>query len=329
MKSLLTYYKQQIQNNPTRFIIANLVFTIVVCFICLFLGATRLTLADLFSLNDIFIYVRIPRILAGIVSGIGFVAAGFVIQTLLANPLAGPNIIGVNSGAGLFTILCSVLFPTLPFLLPVASFLGAIVAVTIIFFIATKIGASKQTLVLTGVVTNSIFASLSEAVYTLIPTSLIALTTFRVGGLAYIQNNVLFVSSIFIFVSVFVLLLKRNTIEILSLGDDVAKGLGVNVFKERTILLLLCASCIGGAVSFAGLIGFIGLVVPHFARLVVGNEFKQSFLLSIIWGPLLMVVCDTMARVLFAPFELPVGIVLSLFGAPIFILLLFTKKARV
>jgi len=121
--------------------------------------------------------------------------------------------------------------------------------------------------------------------------------------------------------------LKADTLELLALGDDTAFSLGVPVRQNRLLFLVCAAGMAGAAVSFAGLIGFLGLIVPHGARMVVGDEIRKLFPLSVLWGSLLLLVCDTVARTAFAPFEVNVGIVLSVIGAPVFIRMLLRRKA--
>lgn len=320
-------FLQKIKNYPPCIlIIVSLIILILAGLLSLMFGAAFLTLEEIFDFHDIVRYIRIPRMLAAVFSGMGLAGAGVILQTLLANPLAGPNIIGVNSGAGFFAILCSLLFPLFPGLQPAAAFIGSLIAVLLIYTLSRKTGASKVAILLAGVILNSLFNAATEAIYTFFPELITNITDFRTGGLSAIQTDILYPAMVLILITILIVWSKCNALEILSLGDEVAHNLGLPVRKNR-LMFLLCAACMAGAaVSFAGLIGFLGLIVPHGVRLIVGSETRYLFPLSVLWGGIFMVICDTFARCMFAPFELSVGIILSIIGAPIFIWILLSKK---
>lgn len=295
--------------------------------VSLCIGAAKYTPAQLLANMDILRYIRVPRVLAAVFAGAGLAGTGVIIQTLLGNSLAGPNIIGVNSGAGFMVIIAGLLFPLRPQMQPVAAFLGALLAVMMVYGLARKTNASKMTILLAGVILNSLFNAGSEALCTFFPDANMGYASFRVGGLAAVQTSVLYPAMGMILIAVCIAMMKVDMLELLSLGDDTAFSLGVPVKKAR-LMFLLCAACMAGsAVSFAGLIGFLGLIVPHAARLVVGDEIRKLFPVSLVWGALLMLICDTIARTAFAPFELSVGIILSIVGAPVFIRILL-RRAR-
>lgn len=323
-------FSQKIKScSPAPLIAISALILIIAGLLSLLFGAAGLSVEDIFKLHDIVKYIRIPRMLAAIFAGMGLAGAGVILQTLLANPLAGPNIIGVNSGAGFFAILCCLLFPLFPALQPVAAFIGSLIAVLLIYTLSRKTGASKVAILLSGVILNSLFNAATEALYTFFPELVINVTSFRTGGLASVQTSVLYPAMILILITGIIVWTKSNALELLSLGDEVAHSLGLPVKKYR-FLFLICAACMAGAaVSFAGLIGFLGLIVPHAVRLIVGSETRYLFPLSVLWGGTFMTICDTFARCAFAPFELSVGIVLSIIGAPIFIWILLSKKMMI
>ena len=291
------------------------------------LGAVKLSPDALIRNMDILRFIRIPRTLAAIFAGAGLAGTGVIIQTLLGNPLAGPNIIGVNAGAGFMVLAAGLLFPLHPRLQPLAAFIGALAAVMSVFLLAQKTNASRMTILLAGVILNSLFNAASEALCSFFPDANMGYAAFRVGGLSAVQTSVLYPAMGLIALAAFIVILKADTLELMSLGDETSFALGVPVKKYR-LLFLLCAACMAGAaVSFAGLVGFLGLIIPHAARLVAGEEIRRLFPLSLMWGALLMLICDTVARTAFAPFELSVGILLSIVGAPIFIRILLKKAS--
>ncbi len=296
--------------------------------ISLCVGVVMYTPAQLLQLPNILRYIRFPRVMAAVFAGAGLAGAGVIIQTLLGNSLAGPNIIGVNSGAGFMTLIAALVFPLVPQMQPLAAFLGALFSVMMIYILSRRAGASKMTILLSGVVLNSLLNAASEALCTFFPDIHMSYAAFRVGGLSTVQTSVLYPAVILIAVLFVIVQCRSGILELLSLGDDTAFTLGVSVKKYRLLFLICAAGMAGAAVSFAGLIGFLGLIVPHGARLVVGDEIKKLFPLSVLWGSLLLLVCDTVARTAFAPFELSVGIVISIIGAPIFIRMLLSRKVR-
>ncbi len=322
MKFLPNFFR----NNRITFSVSIAALLFVVC-ISLCVGAVTYSPAQLWEMPDILRYIRLPRTIAAVCAGAGLAGAGVIIQTLLGNPLAGPNIIGVNSGAGFMTVIAAVLFPLFPQAQPLAAFLGALLSVGMIYLLSKRAGTSKMTILLAGVVLNSLFNAASEALCTFFPDIHMHYSAFRVGGLASVQTSVLFPAAVLILLLTVIVQLKADTLELLALGDDTAFALGVAVKQNRVLFLVCAAGIAGAAVSFAGLIGFLGLIVPHGARMIVGDEIKKLFPLSVLWGGLLLLACDTVARTAFAPFELSVGIVLSVIGAPVFIRMLLRRKA--
>ena len=299
---------------------------ILAIIVSLCVGVVMYTPVQLLELPDILRYIRFPRVIAAVFAGAGLAGSGVIIQTLLANSLAGPNIIGVNSGAGFTTLIAALVFPLLPQLQPLAAFVGALFSVMLIYLLSQRVSTSKMTILLSGVVLNSLLNAASEALCTFYPDVHMSYAAFRVGGLSTVQTSVLYPAAVLITTLVAIVQCKSNILELLSLGDDTAFSLGVSVKEHRMLFLVCAAGMAGAAVSFAGLIGFLGLIVPHGARMLVGDEIKKLFPLSVLWGSLLLLICDTVARTVFAPFELSVGIVISLIGAPVFIRMLLQRK---
>ena len=318
-------------------IIGLFVLTLVFVIISLFCGAASVTIVDIIELlrggeltraGRIMLYVRLPRVAGAVVAGMGLAASGAVIQIILNNPLAGPNIIGVNAGAGFAVVLCGVVFPSAYSALPFAAFAGAFFTVMVVYYIGKKTGASKITLVLSGVAINSFLNGATDAIYTLNEESLLASNAFKIGGLSGININILKTAGIIVFLVVFLLMLFYNELEVFSLGEETAHTLGLPVGYYRFFFLLLAAVAAGAAVSFSGLLGFIGLLVPHIARRLAGEEVRDYLLTSVLLGALVLTICDTASRTLFAPYEIPVGIILSLFGAPFFLWILFRSRGK-
>lgn len=299
------------------------------------LGAANLSLGELLAAFSggptdtagwIVYYVRLPRTAACLLSGAALAVAGAVIQGVLCNSLASPSIIGVNSGAALAVTVCCALGYLSGWAIALAAFLGAMVCVLVVMLTAEKIGASRTTVILGGVAVSSFFSALCEAVTTLVPEAGVLSSDFRVGGFSGVSYPRLIPAGILILVALAIVMTLRNELEVLSLGEDTARSLGLNVRAMRTLLLILAAMLSGASVSFAGLLGFVGLIVPHAARKLLGSASSGLLPLCALLGAGLVTACDTLARMAFAPYELPVGILLSILGGPFFVTLLIRKK---
>ena len=316
------------------FICFGLLLVSVIIGVCA--GAVRISPFELFSdlktnglspNERIVLYIRLPRIAATILAGSALAVSGAVIQAVLGNPLAAPNIIGVNSGAGLFTVLCMALFPAAVKFIPAAAFLGALAAVLLVYGIARKTGASRMTIVLTGVGVSSLLNAAIDTVTTLYPDAVIGISSFKAGGVSGVTFNSLSPAWIFILIGISAAILLSHDLDVLSLGENTARSLGMNVGAVRFVFLVISAMLAGAAVSFSGLIGFVGLVVPHISRKIAGSSENTAVIpVCALIGGAFLTMCDTMARTLFAPFELPLGIVVSYIGVPFFLWLLMRNK---
>ena len=276
----------------------------------------------------IVLYVRLPRVCATILAGSALALSGVILQAVLNNPLASPNVIGVNAGAGFFTFLVISLFPAAITWLPVAAFFGAVAACMIIYGIASRTGASRVTLVLAGIAISSIFTAGINTIKTFFPDTLYNGSSFLIGGFSGVSFKNLFPAYLFILPAATASFFIARQLDVLCLGDETASGLGMNVKAVRMILIILACVLAGAAVSFSGLVSFVGLIVPHICRNIIGTEHKFLLPASCLSGGGFMTVCDLISRVLFAPYEIPVGIFLSLIGGPFFICLLLRKRGR-
>ncbi len=275
---------------------------------------------------NIILLARLPRTCGCLLAGAALAVSGAVIQSVLANPLAAPNIIGVSSGAGLAVTAVSAFFPGEVGLVPFAAFAGSLAAVMLVLFISEKTGASRITLVLSGIAVSGIFSALTDTVLTFVPDALNGYTDFRIGGFSGLSMTKLS-PAVWILLIAFVAIMSLcNELELLSLGSETASSLGMNVRLFRILLLSLAAALAGAAVSFSGLLGFVGLLVPHIMRSIVGQSGKELIPCCALGGAVLLTLCDLVSRTLFAPYELPVGIIMSLLGGPFFIWLLLRQR---
>ena len=306
-----------------RWLAAGSVLMLLSALVSLCFGAASLS-GEMGSF--IFRYVRLPRTAGCLLAGAALAVSGAVIQGVLHNRLASPSIIGVNAGAGLAVTVCCAFGALSGWAIAGSAFLGAMAAVLAIVFVAEKAGASRTTVILGGVAVNAFLNALSEGLVTLIPEAGMLAGDFRVGGFGSVSHVRLIPAGVLILTALALVFLLHNELDVLALGEETARGLGMDVKKIRTLLLILAAMLCGSAVSFAGLLGFVGLIVPHAVRKTVGSESRLLLPLCAMGGAAFVTVCDTAARVVFSPYELPVGIVLSALGGPFFLLLLLKQK---
>lgn len=321
--------------NKKILLIGIFVLFIIAVLLSLGFGAVKLSVSDIWNamINGpvgtsgmIFWYSRLPRTAACLLAGAALAVSGAVIQSVLHNPLASPGIIGVNTGAGLAVTVCCASGVVSGWAVAGTAFIGAMIAMLLVVFIGQKTGASRTTVILAGVAVNAILNALTEAITSLFPQVAMMNADFRVGGFAAVSHIRIIPAGIIIMIVLAVLMLMGTELDVLSIGDDTAKSLGMSVKKMRIFFLILAAMLAGCAVSFTGLLGFVGLIVPHVFRRMIGNDNFWLLPLCTLGGASFVTLCDTASRVVFAPYELPVGILMSLIGGPVFLLLLFRKK---
>lgn len=325
-------------NRNFRVLIFCILALIFSALFALSLGAVSLTPSEviqgLFHKDNspaslILVHVRLPRMLGAVLSGAALAVAGVVIQTVLANPLASPGIIGVNAGAGLATASCMAFLPGMLALLPVAAFIGALLTVLLVYGISRRAGASRITLILSGIALSSLMTAGINTLTVVYPDIMSGLRDFQNGGLSGISLKALFPAGIVIILGFILVLLLAGELDVLGLGESTARALGLHVSWYRFLFLALAAALAGAAVSFAGLLGFVGLIIPHMTRFVVKGGDKRSLMgISALMGASFLVLCDTAARTIFAPFELPVGILVAYLGVPFFLWLLFRERRK-
>lgn len=329
MKNWQTF---SIRRNNTIFWGGLIGLTILAAVMSIWMGSVSLSAKEVFSaIFDaektstavrIVQFTRLPRVCASILAGAALATAGAVIQIILNNPLASPGIIGVNSSAGLAVALMCAIAPTAQRFAPFIAFAGAFAGVVFVMVLSEKTGASRMTVVLAGVAISNLFSAGIDAIVTVVPEALTGVTDFRIGGFIGVTMEQLKPAAVLIFLSLFLILSLSHQLDILALGTDTAYSLGLSVKSVRLLFLLLSAALAGAAVSFSGLLSFVGLVVPHTMRRLKGETSFSFLLASAIGGAFFVTVCDLLARTLFSPFELPVGIVLAFSGAPFFLWIL-------
>jgi len=272
---------------------------------------------------------RLPRVLIGACVGMVLAMSGAFMQGVMRNPLADPGIIGVSAGAGLMAVLIMIIFPEYYYLIPIAAFVGAWIAVMITYALSWKQGAVPVRIILAGVAVNSLVGAITSGIMQLYSDRVQAVLPWLAGGLSGVSWYHLDMILPYVAVALILSIFAIRHANILLLGDEAAKLLGHPTEKSRFFLIIVSTLLAGIAVSVSGLIGFVGLVVPHIVRMFVGSDYKFLLPMSAICGAALVVFADTAARSWFDPIELPVGILLAALGGPFFLYLLRRGGGRI
>ncbi|WP_194608171.1 FecCD family ABC transporter permease [Clostridium vitabionis] len=304
----------------------------------LFGGAGSLSLADLLgalrnpqdagSSMLVLRYARLPRALAGLLSGAALSASGLLLQEALSNDLASPGIIGINAGAGFFTLLAILAVPGSSGLRVAAAFLGAGLAAALVLGISHLAGSARFTILLTGVAVSSLFTAGINTITSFFPETAPDKAAFTIGGLQNISTLQLTYAFPPILIGILAALLLAPRIDLLRLGDEAAYGVGLNPRVLRAAAILLATLLASAAVTLSGLISFVGLIIPNIIRRRTDGIFPQ-ILFCALYGASFLILCDTAARSLFYPYELPVGLLLSFLGCPFFLVVLVRRKRRI
>lgn len=302
--------------------------------VCMAVGSLSYTIPEVFqALYDteaearlIVWNVRIPRILCGGMVGICLSLAGCILQGVMRNHLASPSTIGVTSGASFVGYLTLVAFPQYAHILPVATILGSFATTMVIYGLAYEKGVSPVKMILSGMAVSAMFGAFNDIIRTFFAEQLGNASSFMVGTLnGRVWSDFRMIIP-YMVVGVAVCFLLPAKMNILMLGDEMANSLGLRTERFRLFLIAVSSLLAGASVAVAGLISFVGLIVPHIARLIVGSDYKYLFPASIFLGYALVVICDTIGRVILPVGDLSVSIVLSFIGAPFFLYLLRKKN---
>jgi iron(3+)-hydroxamate import system permease protein FhuB len=283
------------------------------------------------SVSRILWFVRVPRTAAALLCGAALSTAGYLMQEALHNALASPSIMGVNAGAGLFALLAALLFPFAIGARFVLAFLGALLSIALVLLIAKRAGYSRTVIVLSGVAVSALMGAAVNGIVSFFPNAVADKQAFTLGGFVGVSYAGLAFAAVFILPALLFGTFLAGGIDLFALGDEIAQGLGLHVTRHRLLTLLTATVLAAAAVSIGGLIGFIGLIVPNVMRRVFPGQLpaRKMLLLSALYGSVLLTAADFLARRLFYPYELPVGLLLSLLGAPFFIWMLMHRKRGV
>jgi len=317
----------------------------VVMGLCTLVGSQKVSLEKVFAGPgrspgenvdyEILIGIRLPRVVLAALVGAALASSGVVLQAILRNPLADPYILGISSGAGLGVITAVLTGISWTFwggsALSAFAFAGAIITVWLVWLIGRAAGKSQVTsLLLAGVVINAFFSAIIMFLTSIARSDQVYSTIFwLMGNITEKDISALGVSAGCILAGIIGLFSVSYRLNILSLGEQEAKSLGVDTAKTRVTAFALAAFITATAVSLSGLVGFVGLVVPHGVRLVAGPDHRQLLPISAIIGGAFLVATDTLARIIVAPAQLPVGVITAIAGGPFFLVLLARYSRKI
>ena len=329
--------------NPTalRWLALMLLSMLAAMAIAANLGAMTLSLRALWQapLSDmvwqIWLNIRLPRVLLAVLIGMALAVSGAVMQGLFRNPLADPGLLGISSGAGLAVAIAISLPLALPPLLALwlptlAAFLGSLAVMALIFSLSRLALGNLARLLLVGIAINALCGSVVGVLSWLSnDQQLRQLSLWGMGSMSQAQWPMLAVCAAFILPSLLLTLLRARHLNLLQLGEEDAHYMGIDVRRTQRQLLVLSALLVGAAVSVSGIIGFVGLVVPHMMRFCLGSDHRWMLPGSALAGAILLLLADTLARTIVVPAEMPVGLLTSLLGGPWFLWLILRQQRGV
>ncbi|MEG1616504.1 MAG: iron ABC transporter permease [Bacteroidales bacterium] len=350
-KSLIATYKIH-RWRRIGFLIAIVCLLMMISFYAFTTGGSNLNLADFLKVfisedqemaRHIFLNIRLPRILAAIVTGIALATSGVVMQVILRNPLASPYTLGISSSAAFGAALAIVVFGVgssvaktgdvfyydNPYIITLFSFGTSLLGLFFILFISRQRKASSEIIILAGIIISSLFgAGIAALQYIADKVQLSTIVFWSFGDLGRANWSRLLIVSV-VCIPIFIYFyFNRWNYKVLRSGDEYAASLGVNATQTRRTALICCTLCTAIVVSFFGVIAFVGLVVPHIVRTCIGNNEEHLIPISAISGGAFLLLCDTLGRSLFSPIVIPVGIITSFVGVPIFLFLLLRNGLK-
>lgn len=306
------------------------VLLLILFFAAINIGSLKLTFGQLikglfvsYNENVATVYdLRFPRIVISILAGAAIAVSGVLFQAVLKNPLADPGIIGISSGASFTAVLITAFAPTLYFFIPLAAFFGGVVAFLLVYSLSWKGGLSPLRIILTGVAVNAMFTGLSSAFNSMNGGNMQGVAAIVNGNITMKTWDDVWTLIPYVLVGLLVAVLFISECNLLSLEDKTARSLGINVNKTRIVISLVAVLLASISTAVAGPISFLGLIVPHMGRILVGSDHKKLIPFSMLTGAFTFLLADTIGRTIAAPFEVSAAIIMSVVGGPFFIILL-------
>lgn len=291
-------------------------------------GSVNLTLVELLRReNRLILYLRLARILLAIVVGSGLAVSGVALQSILRNSLADPYLLGTSSGAGLGAVI-SIILGINGVYLPFAAFIGALLSFILVYNLARQGNKiSVQSLVLSGVIVSVALSSIIVFLISISPNeALHGAIWWLWGSLEIFDFKLLFWVSLIVILGILVIFILSQDLNAISIGEEEAIHLGIEAETIKKVLFFITSLITASLVSICGIIGFVGLIIPHMMRFIVGPNHKILIPSTCLAAAAFMIICDVLSRTLLVPLEIPIGVITAIIGAPIFIILLRTKQ---
>lgn len=270
--------------------------------------------------------LRFPRIIISMLAGAAVAVSGVLFQAVLKNPLADPGIIGISSGASFAAVLITAFVPTLYFVTPLFAFLGGVIAFALVYTLSWKGGLSPLRIVLVGVAVNLMFTGLSSALNSMTGGNMTGVASIVDGNITMKTWDDVYTLLPYVIIGLILAVIFAKTCNILSLEDKTARSLGVNVNQMRILISLIAVLLASISTAVAGAITFLGLIVPHIGRILVGSDHRALVPFSALFGAFLFLLADTIGRTIAYPYEVSASIIMSVVGGPFFIILLRRSK---
>ena len=270
--------------------------------------------------------LRFPRIFISVLAGAAFAVAGVLFQAVLKNPLADPGIIGISSGAGFAAVIISSFVPALYFLSPLFAFAGGIVAFLLVYSLSWKGGLSPLRIILVGVAVDAMFTGLASAVNSMSGGNLTGVASIIEGNISQKTWDDFHTLLPYVLIGLVLSFMMANSCNLLSLEDKTARGLGINVTRRRIIISVVGVLLAAISTAVVGTISFLGLIVPHIGRILVGSDHKALIPFCMLFGGFLFLLADTIGRTIAYPYEVTASVVMAIIGGPFFIILLRGSK---
>lgn len=318
-------------------IVFTFVLTIIMAIVSIGLGSVRIPLLEILQtifgtlstdVHDTIIFdIRMPRVLLALIVGANIAISGALLQAVMGNPLADPGLTGVTSGAAVCALIIMLAAPEYIDLIPLAALIGGLFAATIVYALAWRQnGISPIMIILSGVAVNALAGGVMGYLSIMYSDRLPSAVQWMNGSLAAKGNHALYMVLPYAIIGWIASVFAVRKANVIRMGDQVATNLGENVSRIRVLLSILAVFLAAISVAAIGMIGFIGLIVPHMARLLVGSDYKFLLPMSMVLGALVLLVADTGGRTLFAPLEIPAGILMSVIGGPYFLYLMRRRR---
>lgn len=353
MNTSITELRKDLHQSNSRkaiIIVVSLVLLILVILISISVGSIHMSLEEVINVlffgqrtidgphgeidaHYVIFRLRLPRVLCALLIGAALAVSGAAMQGIFRNPMASPSVLGISSGAAFGACVSIVLGFSIAsgsFAIPSMAFIFSFVTLFLVYSMArTKLGVPISMLLLSGIAIGAFFNGLVSLLQYYSDDKLDGIVFWLMGNLSSCGWDQFFIILIPILLGSVILIIYSKELNMLSLGDDQATNLGVNVEHTRIIILVASALAVAGAVAVCGIIGFVGLIVPHIFRMLLGPDHRLLIPMSIVGGAIFMIIMDTLSRLIVAPAELPVGILTAILGAPFFIYILRTRKKEI